>query len=220
MRNPGGSVAFVEGIAQLLHPHVFRTLGFEVRATAGWVFTSQARLNTARLTNQEPWVISLLEQNLAQVKQANQELRGRTGPISLNATGGLELAPHPAAYSKPVMILVDGFSASGGDMLPAILQDNGRALIAGQRTMGAGGNVVSFTSGSHTEIFFRVTQSLMNRKEPVITDEFPAAPYVENIGVRPDVELDYMTRENLINFGQPFVQAFTGLMVDHIRGVR
>jgi hypothetical protein len=126
MRNPGGSVAFVEGIAQRLHTRPFRTLGFEVRATAGWVFSLQASLNAARAAGAEQWVVNLLEANLAQVRQANREVRGRTGPISLNATGSLDLQPSPSAYSKPIVYLTDAFSASGGDMLPAILQDSGR----------------------------------------------------------------------------------------------
>ncbi|MBM3814632.1 MAG: hypothetical protein FJW20_23645, partial [Acidimicrobiia bacterium] len=220
MRNPGGSVAFIEGIAQRLHPSQFRILGFEIRATAGWVFSFISRLNTARATNQPQWVISLLEEALAQVRQANSEPGGRTGPISLNSTGGLELVPHPLAYSKPILCLVDEFSASAGDMLPAILQDNRRALLFGTRTMGAGGNVVNYNNAGPSEASFRVTQSLMHRREPVITPEYPAAPYVENIGVRPDILADYMTRENLMTNGSSFVEAFTAAIVAHIRASR
>jgi hypothetical protein len=43
----------------------------------------------------------------------------------------------------------------------------------------------------------------------VSTPDFPPAPYIENIGVRPDVVVDYMTRANLMGAGAPFVQAFT-----------
>ena len=32
--------------------------------------------------------------------------------------------------------------------------------------------------------------------------------YIENIGVRPDIAVDYMTRWNLLSAGAPFVQAF------------
>jgi hypothetical protein len=40
---------------------------------------------------------------------------------------------------------------------------------------------------------------------------------VENIGVRPDIEYDWMTRENLMSRGRPFVEAFTRAMTEHIR---
>lgn len=217
MRNPGGSVSFLENLARLVHPYIFTILGFEVRANAGWVYNSQAVLNNARTTNQESWIIGNLEKRLADVVQANSETRGRTGPISLNSTGGLKLTPHPNAYTKPILLLVDEFSASGGDAIAAILQDNQRALLFGHRTMGAGGNVVTYLSGSYSEIQFSVTQSLMHRKDPVIVPGYPASNYVENVGVHPDLFEDYMTRDNLMSAGRPYVEAFTRAMVDHIR---
>jgi hypothetical protein len=37
--------------------------------------------------------------------------------------------------------------------------------------------------------------------------------YIQNRGVRPDVQLDFMTKANLLGNGQAFVNAFTDLMV-------
>jgi hypothetical protein len=48
----------------------------------------------------------------------------------------------------------------------------------------------------------------MNRGHVVNTPDFPPAPYIENIGVRPDIAVDYMTRANLVSAGASFVQAF------------
>ena len=59
-----------------------------------------------------------------------------------------------------------------------------------------------------TESFFRVTVSLMNLGHIVNTPDFPPAPYIESIVVRPDIAVDYMTRANLMAAGAPFVQAF------------
>ena len=56
------------------------------------------------------------------------------------------------------------------------------------------------------------------RKSPVVTQDYQTAPYVENIGVRPDVELEYMTRDNLMRRGKTFVEDFTGAMVSYIQG--
>jgi len=56
----------------------------------------------------------------------------------------------------------------------------------------------------------------MLRREPIVTAEYPTAPDVENIGVRPDVEIDYMTRDNLMNRGTAFVAAFTKVMLERI----
>ena len=57
----------------------------------------------------------------------------------------------------------------------------------------------------------------MNRQEVVNTPDFPPAPYVENIGVRPDIPVDYMTRANLMNAGAPFVQAFIQAIENLVR---
>ena len=82
--------------------------------------------------------------------------------------------------------------------------------------MGAGGNVVGFNVGTYSEGNTTMTESLMNRKNPIATAEYPTAPYVENIGVRPDIVLDYMTKDNLLQGGRPFVDEFTAAMIDWI----
>ena len=55
------------------------------------------------------------------------------------------------------------------------------------------------------------------RRNPIVSAEFPTAPFVENIGTRPDVKLDYMTRDNLLNRGKTFVDSFTQIIVDQIK---
>lgn len=222
MRNPGGSVGYVEGVARLLHPAEFRTLGFQIRATNFWVASFSSQLSFARVFAPS-YIARRSEANYAAVKQANSELRGRTGAIPLNGEQTLDLQPatdaagRPAAYTKPILVLTDEFSASGGDMLPAVLQDNGRALIYGTRTMGAGGNVVGYDATSYTDGYVSITESLMERKNNVVAPGFPASPFVENVGVQPDVVDDYMTRDNLMNRGTAFVTRFTQAAVQHIR---
>ena len=43
----------------------------------------------------------------------------------------------------------------------------------------------------------------------ISTPDYPATPYIENVGVRPDIVVDYMTRVNLMTGGASFVEAFT-----------
>jgi hypothetical protein len=43
----------------------------------------------------------------------------------------------------------------------------------------------------------------------VQTPGFPATLYIENVGVYPDIIADYMTQDNLLNQGKPFVAAFS-----------
>ena len=121
----------------------------------------------------------------------------------------LTVPPAPNAYTKPLLLLVDELSASGGDMFAAIIQDNHRGPLFGMRTMGAGGSVSSFNCTVFTESVCFITQSLMNRGTTISNTEFPPSPYIENVGVRPDIVVDYMTNANLLSAGAPFVQAFT-----------
>jgi hypothetical protein len=51
-----------------------------------------------------------------------------------------------------------------------------------------------------------------------VTSDYPTAPYVENIGVRPDITVDYMTIDNLNRGGKPFVDAFVAAIVAQIEG--
>lgn len=216
MRNPGGLVSFVEAISQRFIPVPFSTTGFQIRATGAWLFSFASMLNSARSNPATPPdVLANLENNFNLVLAAYNENRGLSDPVSLNATGSLTLPPVAHAYTKPLIVLTDEFSASGGDAFPAIMQDNQRGPIVGMRTMGAGGSVIGFPATAYTESIARVTASLIHRGRLITTSEYPPAPYIENIGVRPDIVIDYMTRTNLMTAGAPFVQAFTQAIVSH-----
>ncbi len=222
MRNPGGSVLYVNQIAQLLIPYNFRSIAFEVRATPDWVASISSSLTQAKAQGAPQWILDEFQIILDEIKLANSENRGRTGPLPLSYSR-IDIDPftdgqgNPIAYTKPLMVLVDELSASGGDAFAATIQDNKRGPLFGMRTMGAGGNVVGTTIGTYSEGTTTYTESLMNRKNPIVTTDYPTAPYVENIGVRPEIVNDYMTKDNLLTGGRPFVDAFTAAMVDWIK---
>ncbi|MGE4232414.1 MAG: S41 family peptidase [Bacteriovoracia bacterium] len=83
-------------------------------------------------------------------------------------------------YSKPVVVLNDSRSASGGDFMPSILQANGRALIVGETSLGLGGPVYrSQSSVPGSEMFIRCTQGYCELSNGIA---------FENLGAVPDVE--------------------------------
>ena len=208
MRNPGGSVNVVEAFAQRLFAQPFRTVGFEIRATAAWLTAIVETIDNAQSQGAPPEVVQGLRAIMNEILAAFSENRGRTAPVPL-VNYSLTLPPAPNAYTKPLLLLVDELTASGGDMLAAIIQDNHRGPLFGMRTMGAGGGVSSFNCTAFTESVCSITSALMNRGTVVSNTEFPPSPYIENIGVRPDIVVDYMTNANLMSAGGPFVQAFT-----------
>jgi len=60
----------------------------------------------------------------------------------------------------------------------------------------------------------------MHRNDTINVPGYPAASYVENVGVYPEIVEDYMTRDNLVSGGRAYVEAFTRAMVEHIRRSR
>jgi hypothetical protein len=222
MRNPGGQLCFGENISARLTPYDFRPTGYELRVTWSRVNSFYNNLTQARSQNADSWVIDLYEALYKDVSAAYRENRGRTGPVPLCGPG-MTRAPatdrdgNRIAYTKPLMLIVDEFSSSTADSVPAMLQDARRAILFGMRTNGAGGTTTSLPAGAYSEGTAGMTLGLMTRAAPVATPDYPTTHYIENVGVRPDIQADYMTRDNLLERGRPFVEAFTQAMVDHIR---
>ncbi|MBI5083024.1 MAG: hypothetical protein HZB13_00275 [Acidobacteria bacterium] len=221
MRNPGGSVSYAGQLLSLLLPSRWSAVGFEIRASSGWVASISSSLESAKAQGAPPLIIAQLQGIKDAIVTANHELRGRTGPVPLI---GLTIDQEPLtdpsgapyAYTKPLMLLTDELSASAADMFAATIQDNSRGTLFGWRTMGAGGSVTSWAAGSYSQGSVSMTESLMTRSREVITPEFPATRYIENVGVRPDIEADYMTRDNLNRGGAAFVDAFLKAMSERI----
>jgi len=120
----------------------------------------------------------------------------------------------PALYTKPILLLTDEFTVSAAEIFAAIFQDSKRGRLFGWRTAGAGGAVSSAVStGFYSESQANVTQSLIIREGQVLISEYPTTPYIENVGVRPEISVDYMTEANLTNRGRAFFDAFTAAIV-------
>ena len=221
MRNPGGDPCAAEDLLQRLIPTPFRNVGLEIRATWNWVESFTQALQDAESMGAASDVISEYQNLLQQVTAAYLTPSGRTDALPIcDATLDLQPATDSngqvIAYNKPLMLLTDELSASAAEYFAAVLQDNHRAILFGMRTMGAGGNVDVFPTTTYSNGAATLTESLMHRMNPVATSDYPAAPYVENIGVRPDIALDYMTLDNLNHRGAAFVQAFSDAMVNYI----
>lgn len=94
-----------------------------------------------------------------------------------------EIKPHPFyTYTKPILLLINENSFSCADFLPAIFQDNQRALIVGNTTSGAGGCVYNCSFPNLTGIkSCSFTGSLIIRSNQRV---------IENLGVSPDVFLE------------------------------
>ena len=62
-----------------------------------------------------------------------------------------------------------------------------------------------------------MTLALQVRPKPTGVAGFPYTDYIENVGVGVDIPSDYMTKDNLLQSGAPFVSGFLQHMAAEIR---
>jgi hypothetical protein len=219
MRNTGGSGCAVVNTMGLLVPGSFVINGTSLRPRPDMIRAYDDMIAEARANQSPTYVIESMEFERSLLLGALENGRGMTGPIPVCAFD-FTVRSSPNAYTKPAILLIDDFSTSAGDLFPAAFQDNNRGKLVGMRTNGAGGSIVGPYYSPWSMSPTTMTQSLGIRSTTRTVDGFPENPFIENVGVRPDIELDYMTSENLRQNGRPFVDAFTNIIVNEIRASR
>ena len=218
--NTGGGCYGAAALTWLI-PWPFQLPGDEVRATQQYVNAIEAEKQAVERLQPPQWVLILYDEMLKQLRSALMENRGRTGRIPFcgpsfdwdtarNENGDI------LAYRKPLITLVDDFTISWGDVFASAMQDAGRGPLAGIRTNGAGGSVGSGAAGFYSESFVTYTMTMGVRHRYIGTDDFGTVNYLENVGVRPEIALDYQTVDNLLRRGEPYVQAFTAAILAEI----
>jgi len=222
MRNTGGNLCTGQELVRRLVPYPFQATGFALRPFWTRVLGFYNSLISARASNAPPDVIQQYEQSFNEMLAANQEGRLVTKPLplcsaSLTRTPATDQAGNVIAYSKPLVMLIDEFSTSTADSVPSMIQDARRGLLYGKRTNGAGGNNTSFDAGPYSEGITGMTLALQVRSNAIATTDYPVSDVIENIGVRPDFEADYMTKDNLLQNGLPFLNALLQHTVSVIR---
>jgi hypothetical protein len=219
-RNNGGG-CYAEDALDLLIPYPYLALGDQIRVSRSVLVQAEAQL--AQIEG-----LGLPEELLAQYRLLVQGVRdayNRNRGLSDVLPGcTLELERDTArdrfgnilAYGKPLIVLTDELSISYADYASAILQEAGRGPLFGYRTNGAGGAVFGLNTGFNSETYTTVTWTIGARNRYIGTDDYGTTNRLENIGVRPDIPFDYMTRDNLMSGGKLFTDAFTQAILNEI----
>jgi C-terminal processing protease CtpA/Prc len=222
MRNPGGSGCYTRSVLQLLIPTRFTFAREQIRATLLYINNFQTLVELSQLIGDQA-SLAAYTNILNELKAAYAADRGLTAPVSVCGTSA-EVDPlisggQLVAYTKPLIVLTDEFSFSAADVFAAAIQDNSRGKIVGMPTAGAGGAVLgSYTTGFYSESYATTTASLLVRRGPVSYPGLPSTPYIENIGVRPEIFLDSQTPQNLTDGYRTFVSDFTGAIYGILLG--
>ncbi|OFZ10940.1 MAG: hypothetical protein A2Z20_13005 [Bdellovibrionales bacterium RBG_16_40_8] len=199
--NGGGYVDYVSRLSQLFANHADGMKGV----------TLDVRLSDyLMLENTDGSGNSKTESNLAKLyidKKVLEKLKEKvtngdrwSGPLPYMGSGaivsegsfGLITSQNVKPYTKPVLILNDSRSGSGGDFFPSIMQANKRAKVFGTKSMGLGGPVYrSVPSITQAEMNMRCTMGFCLR-----SDGLP----VENVGAIPDFEREVRPEDLKNNF--------------------
>jgi len=212
VNNPGGSVLYLAALASCLTDRPLETPKHHMAITQKSVQQAEeiekiskeilASPNPEKLAKKllgpsvegYPVTKEFIKSNLSFAKNILREFdAGHQVTAPSNLEGVDDIEPYPekrCRYTKPIVFLTNERCFSGGDFMPAILQDNKRATIFGARTAGAGGFVNQISTENLLGIdSIHVTGSLAERA----TGGGP----IEEYGVTPDVP--YAITENDIH---------------------
>lgn len=103
------------------------------------------------------------------------------------------------APGHPMVVLVNGDSASASEIVAAALQDAGRAVVMGERSFGKG-SVQNLIELEHGESAVKVTTAKYLRPSGKNIHRFPRSKEEDEWGVKPDVEVKLTSGEELEYF--------------------
>ncbi len=183
--NCGGSVGFLERLLGLFAPRPYKGLEFQFLATRSEYLSFKDWVDgDAKYTLEGNDLLGVV----GLVKTAWQG-RSRLSAKTTFQNGRL-LQPHGTRYTKPIIVLIDEMSGSGGDAFPAMMQGLGHTLM-GNRTMGAGGHVTPMPNLNYSSNRVNMTKSLFFRPDGVEVENNGAVPTIAYQPTRDDFLYQY-----------------------------
>jgi C-terminal processing protease CtpA/Prc len=182
--NPGGSIYYAEQFVRLFTTQPVHNLVEAINTDRAWInsFRDTARAIDPSVLSDESRTYELRASQIEAAYDAGESL---SEPFPLMLDSFLQPDDY-YVWTKPMLMLIDELAGSCGDMVPALLTENGVAPLFGRRTMGLGGNVEPVGVLTHSQAELHLTRALgaVHRDDGVYATE----DFIENRGVSPDVE--------------------------------
>lgn len=180
VNNGGGSLVLLMQMAQVLSNKLVVQPALQIGLNEGWIDSIEDATFSAPSDGEKVLYQRLLKEMLA-YKAQGLRITPKESAYSLNVLVPWSIKPHKELKKDfNVVLLVNEMCASACDIFAGILQDNKMATLVGERSMGAGGNVVNYWQSPNTNMDIRQTESLLVRSN---------GEYIENVGVTPEVKM-------------------------------
>lgn len=211
--NCGGSIVYANKLLSLFLREPFRPAELAFRASQAQIDGLSRHLAQAKPSEYGYEGFRALIESIRQAKSEGRFMSRRIPvptvlEMKIRLDGEETISPHPHGYSKPIVLLINEMSGSGGDLFPAMMKDLGRATLFGTTTMGAGGHTWHDPKIElpHSKLQINLTRSLIYR---------PNGALIENEGVEPHVPYE-IGEEDFLGAYQPYLRAATKVLLERL----
>ncbi len=212
--NCGGNVEMAETLLGFFHQRPYTPVQYRFLRTpnelAYWKkVRGHLQKQRPEVANNLNHLIELLETSLKSSGNSQKLTDARLTDAKLTEQSSLfgqKTLPAYGAYSHPVLLLVNEFSGSAGDVFASYMQFGKLATLMGQTTMGAGG---------HARPDLRLTHTHITVKMPKMLFYLPDGTALENRGATPDI-LYTETLQDVMYGYVPYQRAYLKAALDMV----
>lgn len=177
----------------------------QLRADRKWINDLYITWQQPDFITNFPWDSKALTAWGMEVERAYDKGEFLTAPIPLFSSSTYVI-PTAIQWTKPMLVLIDEYAGSCGDMFPMLVKANKRATLFGKTTMGLGGNVEKVAQLNNSRINVYLTRGLFH---PYRADgAYVPADLIENNGVTPDIEYNHTVKDFRAGYVD-YVKAFS-----------
>ena len=181
INNGGGSLFLLMDLAQSLSKNKIIQPSIQIGTNEGWI-DSLDNWKEGAASDVEKVIASRLYDEVMSAEAQGLGITPKATAVNLERMTPWTLKGNEELTKDfNIVLLVNEMCASSCDIFAGVLQDNKMATLVGQRTMGAGGNVVNYMQAPNTNMDVRQVESLIVRSN---------GEYIENVGVTPEVKMN------------------------------